>query len=193
MRSSFITATDPLLMVNVFAEPLIFFFFAPDRSCAAGVKARTSSPTLIRPWLMLPRHCLKKKKGKHSWKTKGNPTIAFSISPLALLWSHSISRLIFFFFFFVDKHPRATLKSDASFPFDFLPPSGWRFYSPRDSVLQPLKGSPPSARVRHRCDLRRLPGFHSERRREFSTVSGPRILASDLLVAARRFYRRITE
>lgn len=107
---------------------------------------------------MLPQHCLKKKIKKNSWKTKGNPTIAFSISPLALLWSHSISKLIF-----VDKHLRATLKVNASFPFDFLPQCGWRFYSPRDSVLQPLKGISPSAWGCHGFDSRWLLCFHLER------------------------------
>lgn len=108
MRPSFITATDLLLMVNVFAEPLIFFFFvAPDRSCAAGVKARTSSPTLIRPWLMLPQHCLKKKKKKILERLKATQLLlsAYLHSPFC-----EVTLLANFFFFFVDKHPWATLK-----------------------------------------------------------------------------------
>lgn len=92
---------------NLWFFLLLFFFpFFCSRSVLRSWSEGEDELAHFDPSLAYATTTLFKKKiNKNSWKTKGNPTIAFSISPLALLWSHSISKLIF-----VDKHLGATLK-----------------------------------------------------------------------------------
>lgn len=80
-------ATDQPLMGTVFAEPFFFIICSTSVLCSWSEgedELAHRDPSLAYATITLFGG-KKKKKQENSLKTKGNPTIAFSISPLALL------------------------------------------------------------------------------------------------------------